>query len=87
MTDNMERHHAAVWAAVETVAAKMMGVSVSRLAIMAGHDATTMNKAKRVIRGVLRWPSMLMISRIAEVAGISFADFGAIVDEKLREQA
>lgn len=82
----IDLQHAAVWAAVEAVAAGL-GVSVSRLAIMAGHDATAMNKSKRVNGGVLRWPSTLLVSRIVDVAGISFTEFGAIVDQKMKEQA
>lgn len=82
----IDRQHAAVWAAVEAVAAGL-GVSVSRLAILAGHDATAMNKSKRVNGGVLRWPSTLLVARITDVAGISFTEFGAIVDEKMKEQA
>lgn len=78
-------HHAAVWAAVEAIAANM-GVSVSRLAILAGHDSTAMNKSKRMFGDTLRWPSMLLISCIVDVAGISFAEFGAIVDEKMKGQ-
>lgn len=86
-SDNMERHHAAVWAAIEMVAATM-GVSVSRLAILAEHDATAMNKSKRITRGrILRWPSTLLVARIIKVAGMSFSEFGAIVDQKVKEQA
>lgn len=83
----MNHQHAAVWAAIETVATTM-GISVSRLAILAEHDATAMNRSKRITRGgILRWPSTLLVTRIIKVAGMSFSEFGAIVDEKMKEQA
>lgn len=83
---DIERRHAAVWGAIETIAERK-GVSVSRLAILAGHDATAMNRSKRVQRGTLRWPSTHLIACITDVAGISFAKFGRLVDQQMKAAA
>lgn len=83
---DIERRHAAVWGAIEAIAERK-GISVSRLAVLAGHDATAMNKSKRVQRGTLRWPSTHLIACITDVAGISFARFGRLVDQQMRQQA
>lgn len=87
MTDetDIERRHAAVWGAIEAIAERK-GISVSRLAILAGHSATAMNKSKRIHRGALRWPSTHLIACIITVAGISFSRFGKMVDQQMREQ-
>lgn len=83
---NMERRHAAIWATIEAIAERL-NVSASRLAILSGNDATAFNKSKRVTRGgILRWPSSMTIAKVLDVAGMPFAEFGAIVDEKTRER-
>lgn len=79
MTD-MRRHHTAIWAAVEAIAERR-GLTCSGLARLAGLDATAFNRSKRVYRGSLRWPSAETIASVISVAGMTWAEFGRLVDD------
>lgn len=83
MSDDMNRHHAAIWAAIDEIAARR-GLSASRLAILSGGDSTAFNPSKRVKNDRRRWPSTERIAMVMSFAKMSYAEFGAIVDEKLR---
>lgn len=64
-----------VWNAVDKLA-KSKGLSPSGLAKLAGLDATTFNKSKRLRPdGNKRWPSLESINKILEVCNLSFDDF------------
>ncbi|MBS9720143.1 hypothetical protein JYU29_05515 [Tianweitania sp. BSSL-BM11] len=80
--DVLKRQHTAVWAAIDEVAARR-GVSVSRLSILAGNDSTAFNKSKRTLKSALRFPGTETIARILHVAGMTYSDFGALVDKHL----
>ena len=61
-----------VWDAVDKLAQKH-GLSPSGLAKLAGLDATTFNKSKRIRPdGKKRWPSLDSINRLLEIFNISF---------------
>lgn len=78
--DDLNRHqHAAIWAAIEKIAG-MRGLTPSGLAKLAGLDATAFNRSKRIYRGSLRWPSAETIASVISVAGISWTEFGRLVD-------
>lgn len=64
-----------VWNAVDKLA-KNRGLSASGLAKLAGLDATTFNKSKRIRPdGKKRWPSLDSINKILEVCNIGFEEF------------
>lgn len=64
-----------VWNAVDKLA-QYRGLSASGLAKLAGLDATTFNKSKRIRPdGKNRWPSLDSINKILEVCNISFEEF------------
>lgn len=75
-------HHTAIWAAIDEIAARQ-GVSVSSLSLQSGGDATGFNPSKRMHKGRPRWPSTETIARLLIFAGMTQADFGALVDEKM----
>ncbi len=67
-----------VWDAVDKLAQKH-GLSPSALAKLAGLDATTFNKSKRIRPdGKKRWPSLDSINRLLEIFNISFEQFYAL---------
>ncbi len=67
-----------VWNAVDNLA-KKHGLSPSGLAKLAGLDATTFNKSKRIRPdGKKRWPSLDSINRLLEIFNISFEQFYAL---------
>lgn len=67
-----------VWDAVDKLAQKH-GLSPSGLAKLAGLDATTFNKSKRIRPdGKKRWPSLDSINRLLEIFNISFEQFYAL---------
>lgn len=78
MTDR-ECHHAAIWAAIERIAERR-GLTPSGLAKLAGLDATAFNRSKRVYRGSLRWPSAETIAGVLAAAGMTWTEFGRLVD-------
>ncbi len=64
-----------IWNAVDKLA-KTKGLSPSGLAKLAGLDATTFNKSKRVRPdGNKRWPSLESINKILEACGLNFEEF------------
>lgn len=71
--------HESVWAAIETIALRN-GLSVSGLAGLAGLDSTAFNNSKRHSSGRPRWPSTETVSKVLEVSGLTFGEFGALVD-------
>ena len=67
-----------VWDAVDKLAQKH-GLSPSGLAKLAGLDATTFNKSKRIRPdGKKRWPSLDSINRLLEIFNITFEQFYAL---------
>lgn len=67
-----------VWDAVDKLA-KKHGLSPSGLAKLAGLDATTFNKSKRIRPdGKKRWPSLDSINRLLEIFNITFEQFYAL---------
>jgi phage repressor protein C with HTH and peptisase S24 domain len=81
--DDLRRHHLAIWAAIDEIAARR-GISTSRLAILSGGDSTAFNPSKRVKDGRCRWPSTERVAMVLTFAGMSHAEFGAIIDEKMK---
>lgn len=64
-----------VWDAVDKLAMSR-GLSPSGLARLAGLDATTFNKSKRVRPdGKNRWPSLDSLNKLLEVCNLSFEQF------------
>lgn len=83
MRDGHLRQHAAVWAAIDGIAAGR-DTTPSGLARRAGLDATAFNKSKRVkTDGEPRWPSTETIAKVIGSIGMSFAEFGALVDAEM----
>lgn len=78
--DRAARSHAAVWLAIERIAAEN-GFSSSGFAKELGLDATCFNKSKRAKDGRLRWPNVGTVALILAYTGTSFADWGRMVDE------
>jgi len=71
--------HQQIWGAIDALAQRQ-GQSPSGLARMAGLDATTFNKSKRVAAsGKLRWPSTESIAKVLQSAGIALDDFLMLV--------
>lgn len=67
-----------VWNAVDNLA-KKHGLSPSGLAKLAGLDATTFNKSKRIRPdGKKRWPSLDSINKLLEIFNLSFEQFYAL---------
>ena len=72
--------HGDIWRGVDLLAQKH-GLSVSRLAKLAGLDATAFNKSKRVSKdGRLRWPSTESLARALAAVGEGFSEFAAMID-------
>lgn len=74
------KQHGDIWRGVDLLAEKH-GLSASRLAKLAGLDATAFNKSKRVSKdGRLRWPSTESLARALAAVGDQFSDFAALID-------
>lgn len=74
--------HQDIWRGVDLLAQKH-GLSVSRLARLAGLDATAFNRSKRVSKdGRLRWPSTESLSRALDAVDERFGDFARLVDDR-----
>jgi phage repressor protein C with HTH and peptisase S24 domain len=72
--------HADIWRGVDRLAEKH-GLSASRLAKLAGLDATAFNKSKRVSKdGRLRWPSTESLALALAAVGEELSDFAALID-------
>lgn len=64
-----------IWNSVDKLA-QSKGLSPSGLAKLAGLDATTFNKSKRIRPdGKNRWPSMDSVNKLLEVCNITFEQF------------
>jgi len=81
MNGDLQWHHAAIWAAIDEIAARN-GISASRLSILSGGDSTAFNPSKRIKDGEYRWPSTETIAKVLAFAELSYAEFGALIDEK-----
>lgn len=67
--------HTDIWEALDQLAARH-GLSPSGLARLAGLDATTFNKSKRVGRdGRARWPSTESLAKVLDATGENFDSF------------
>ena len=72
--------HQDIWRGVDLLAQKH-GLSVSRLAKLAGLDATAFNRSKRISKdGRLRWPSTESLSRALAAVDERFSDFAGLID-------
>ncbi len=70
-----EISHSAIWAGIDELANRH-GLSVSRLARLAGLDATAFNKSKRISKdGRERWPSTESIAKVLDATGETFDQF------------
>lgn len=80
-------HHEALWEAIDEVAAHA-DWSASRLAIVSGLNNTTFNKSKRISRhGQRRWPTMEVIAKVLLASGMTYSEFGALIDKKMGSAA
>lgn len=71
--------HKQVWDAIDSLAVRR-GISTSALAKLAGLDATTFNKSKRISAdGHMRWPTTESISRVLAATRTPLADFTALL--------
>ena len=80
----MALSHAQVWSAIDALA-KRFDLSASALAKLAGLDATSFNKSKRVSGDNPprpRWPSTESVAKILAATGVGFAEFAALADPK-----
>lgn len=67
--------HSAIWDALDALA-RRHGLSASRLARLAGLDATAFNPSKRISKdGRERWPSTESIAKVLEATGETFDHF------------
>ena len=72
--------HQDIWRGVDLLAQKH-GLSVSRLAKLAGLDATAFNRSKRISKdGRLRWPSTESLARALAAVDERFSDFAGLID-------
>ena len=80
--DDSIMQHGDIWRGVDRLAHKH-GMSPSRLAKLAGLDATAFNKSKRVSKtGRLRWPSTESLARALAAVDEEFSDIARLVDER-----
>jgi phage repressor protein C with HTH and peptisase S24 domain len=73
--------HSQIWAALDAIA-EAQGITVSRLSIQAGLDATAFNRSKRYGRdgGRPRWPSTESLSKVLAVAGMDLRALADLMD-------
>ena len=74
--------HAQIWGAIDALASRL-SLSPSSLARLAGLDATSFNRSKRLSKDRPprpRWPSTESLAKLITAAGISFAEFAALAD-------
>lgn len=72
--------HASLWAAIDALAARF-DLSPSALARLAGLDATSFNRSKRIAGdgdGRARWPSTESLAKVLSATGVSFQEFAAL---------
>jgi phage repressor protein C with HTH and peptisase S24 domain len=71
--------HKQVWDAIDLLAVRQ-GISTSALAKLAGLDATTFNRSKRISAdGHMRWPTTESISRVLAATRTPLPDFTALL--------
>ncbi|MGB3898153.1 MAG: hypothetical protein WA973_06330 [Mesorhizobium sp.] len=75
----MDRHHTAVWAAIDRIA-EHRGLTSSGLARLSGLDKTAFNLSKRTSRYGDRWPSTETIAAVLYAVDMTWAEFGRLVD-------
>ena len=76
--------HGRIWAAIDALAARR-GVSASGLALLAGLDATSFNKSKRLSSDVPprpRWPSTESLAKVLQATGADFSDFADLLQDR-----
>ena len=74
-----ESDHKRFWAVVEKIA-RDKGISVSRLAVLAGKDATTFNKSKRIDNGYYRLPFFATVMAILRACNLTWHDWARYWD-------
>src|SRR3954470_16517613 len=71
-----------IWRAIERLA-EMNGLSMSRLAIIAGLDSTALNLSKRTkADGNARWPSTGSLAKALAATNTSLTGFAELVEGK-----
>ena len=71
--------HDQIWAAIDALVARQ-GLSASGLARLAGLDATTFNKSKRISKeGNPRWPSTESIAKILAATQVGVDEFLSLI--------
>jgi len=79
--------HKDIWLGIDRLAQRN-GMTVSKLARLAGLDATTFNKSKRVSGdGRERWPSSESIARVLNAVGTDFDEFANLITGRRGENA
>ena len=74
------------WAAIDRLA-EQRALTLAQLAVRAGLPESQLLPENRVDEnGVMRWPSLEMLIRIVEGAGISLAAFGRMLDDIQRRR-
>ena len=83
----MKTAHDIIWEVVEEIA-EQRGVSLSRLAVTAGLDATAFNPSKRLANGGLpRFPAMTTMLAVLKVTGLTWYDFAKIWEMKANQKS
>ncbi len=80
--------HAEIWAGLDRLAARF-DMSPSALAKLAGLDATSFNKSKRVSGDTpprARWPSTESLAKVLAATGVSFGDFAELASARPRRR-
>ena len=78
--------HGQIWAAIDALAARR-GVSASGLALLAGLDATSFNRSKRLSSDAPprpRWPTTESLAKVLQATGTAFSDFAALAEDPHR---
>lgn len=71
--------HAQIWRGIDALA-ESRGLTTSGLARLAGLDATTFNRSKRMgADGKPRWPSTESLARVLDATGATIDDFAALL--------
>lgn len=76
------KEHSKLWSAIDTIA-DLNNITVSRLAILCGLDATAFNKSKRISVARERFASSESLSRIKIITGLSWEELGRIIDKEI----
>lgn len=84
MTAAKNSTHAAVWAAIDATAAKT-GLALSTLSQRAFGHPTAFDNYHRQRDGKPTWPTMRTVSKLLDVTGTDFAEFGTLVEAKRQQ--